>query len=254
MPEYKFKRLFFDIETSPNLVLSWRIGYNINLSPENIVEERRIICVSYKWEGEKKVHSLTWDQNKDDKKLLKEFIKILNQADEIVYQNGDRFDLPWIKTRCLFHKIQTLPSYKSFDTLKKIKSNFYLNSNRLDYVQKFTGSEGKISTTYSLWSDIFLNNCQKSLKKMVKYCEKDVRELEDLYHTILPYVEHNTHVGVAKGFPKYTCAHCGSFDLSKNKESYTKMGTVRIQMKCKSCKGHFTISHASYMAYLKEHG
>ena len=34
--EKKFKRLFFDIETSPNIVFSWNIGYNLNISYENI--------------------------------------------------------------------------------------------------------------------------------------------------------------------------------------------------------------------------
>ena len=32
------KRLFWDIETSPNVVLSWRIGYKINLDHDNILQ------------------------------------------------------------------------------------------------------------------------------------------------------------------------------------------------------------------------
>lgn len=99
------KRLFFDIETSPNIVTSWRIGYNLNISPDNIIHERAIICVCWKWEGEDEVHSLTWDKNQNDKQLLKKFIKVLNSADEIIGHNGDRFDIKWLRTRCIFHDI-----------------------------------------------------------------------------------------------------------------------------------------------------
>lgn len=31
-----FKRLFFDIETSPNIVFSWNIGRDISIDYENI--------------------------------------------------------------------------------------------------------------------------------------------------------------------------------------------------------------------------
>ena len=41
------RRLYFDCETSPNIVYSWRIGYKIELSHDSIIEERRIICISY---------------------------------------------------------------------------------------------------------------------------------------------------------------------------------------------------------------
>ena len=68
------KRLFFDIEVSPNIVFSWRSGYRLNIDPDNIIEERKIICVCWKWEGKDEIHSLTWDKKQDDKKLLKDFI------------------------------------------------------------------------------------------------------------------------------------------------------------------------------------
>jgi len=87
------KRLFFDIETSFNIGIFWRSGYNLTIQPDDIIKERAIICVSWKWEGKDEVHNLTWDKNQCDKKLLKDFVKILNQADEIVAHNGDRFDI-----------------------------------------------------------------------------------------------------------------------------------------------------------------
>ena len=118
--KYKnIKRLFFDIETSPMIVYSWRTGWKINIPTDNIIEDWRIICISYKWEGQEKVHTLSWDSNKCDKKLLEKFIKIANSADEIVAHNGDRFDIKKIRTRCLYHRIPMFPKYRSLDTLKR---------------------------------------------------------------------------------------------------------------------------------------
>ena len=51
-PKAAIKRLFFDIETSPMLVYSWRIGNKISLSHENIVKNWGIITICYKWEFE----------------------------------------------------------------------------------------------------------------------------------------------------------------------------------------------------------
>jgi hypothetical protein len=66
----KRKRLYFDIETSPNIGLFWSAGYKQKIDYSNIIKERAIICICYKWEDEKQVHSLNWDKNQSDKKLL----------------------------------------------------------------------------------------------------------------------------------------------------------------------------------------
>jgi hypothetical protein len=78
------KRLFFDIEVSANVGLFWNPGHKISISYENIIKERAIICICYKWAGKSKVSSLKWDKNQCDKKMLTEFLKIVDQADELV--------------------------------------------------------------------------------------------------------------------------------------------------------------------------
>src|SRR6056297_181468 len=55
-PAEKRKRLYFDIETSPNVTLTWRTGYKLNIPHDNIMEERAIICICYKWEGSDEVY------------------------------------------------------------------------------------------------------------------------------------------------------------------------------------------------------
>lgn len=246
------KRLFFDIETSPNIVLSWRTGYKLNIGHDSILQERGIICICYKWEDDEKVDYLTWDSKQNDRKMLEKFIKIAKEADQLIAHNGDRFDIKWVQTRCLYHRIPSFPKYQTLDTLKIAKSNFYFNSNRLDYIARFLGFDGKSEMSYQDWKDILLNKSKDAMNKMVSYCKKDVVLLEQVYKELSKYSEHKMHVGVLHGDEKWSCGHCGSQDVYCNKTRVTKMGTIRRQMYCRSCDGHTTISNKSYMNYLQE--
>jgi DNA polymerase elongation subunit (family B) len=103
------RRLFFDIETSPNVGFFWRPGHRISLSHENIIHERQIITVAWKWQGQKTVHHLAWDKDQNDKTLVTRFLKQMERADEIVAHFGDGFDIPWMRARALINGFRTLP-------------------------------------------------------------------------------------------------------------------------------------------------
>lgn len=67
--------MFFDIETSFNIGVFFSTGFSQVIMPEDIIHERAIICICWKWEGSDKVHSLHWTKEHSDGKLLKEFLK-----------------------------------------------------------------------------------------------------------------------------------------------------------------------------------
>lgn len=185
-PVTKVKRLIYDIETSPNIVFSWNIGGRQYLSIDNIIQERAIICISWKWEDDDKVHSLSWDKG-DDKKMLQKFALVINSADEIVTHNGDNFDTRWVRARCMFHGISVSSKFNSIDTLKLARKQFKLNSNKLNYIAQFLGLGSKLETSYNLWKEICLNNNKEALDKMVVYCENDVILLEKVYKALRVY-------------------------------------------------------------------
>lgn len=240
------KRLYFDIETSPNIGFFWSAGFKQKIDYDNIIKERAIICICYKWDGEKTVSYLTWDSKQSDKKMLSEFIKIANQADELIGHNGDKFDLAWIRTRCLFHKITMFPDYVTIDTLKVARQKFRFNSNRLNYIGRYLGIGEKIHTSYELWKNICLKNCKASMAKMVKYCQQDVKLLEQVFEQMSVHVKPKNHWGMIHGTSKHECRNCGSDELSKVKDRYTASGTHFIQYKCKTCHhyGQFPVTNA----------
>jgi DNA polymerase elongation subunit (family B) len=245
------KRLFFDIETSPNVVYSWRIGYNLNITHENIIDERKIICISYKWEDEDDIYTLTWDENLCDKQMLIDFIKVANQSDEMIAHNGDRFDIKWIRTRCIFHRIAMFPNYKTLDTLKKAKSGFNFNSNKLDYIAQFLGVGAKVKHSgFDMWKGVMKND-KTALSEMTNYCEGDIIVLEDVFLTMQNYIKMNTHAGVINNNLKYSCPCCSSENISLVKNIVTAMGTVKRLIDCLDCGYHYEISNSSYILYLK---
>jgi len=235
MTTTKRKRLYFDIETSPNIGFFWTAGFKLNISTESIIKERAIICICYKWEEDKVTHSLNWDSKQNDKKMLQDFIKVANEADELVGHNGDKFDLAWVRTRCLFHRIDMFPTYTTIDTLKVARSKFKFNSNKLNYIAKYLGIGQKIHTDYDLWKDIVLNKDKDAMDKMIKYCKMDVILLEKVHKELSLHIPAKTHYGVIFGSYKGSCPECGSDDIVRNNKRVTATGVVKVQMRCNTC-------------------
>jgi predicted PolB exonuclease-like 3'-5' exonuclease len=235
MEKIKRKRLFFDLESSPNIGFFWKSGFKLNIGTENIIKERAIICICYKWEGEKQVHSLNWDSKQCDKAMLQKFIKVANQAAELVAHNGDRYDLTWIRTRCLYHGIDMFPNYTTIDTLKISRSKFNFNSNKLDYIAKFLGVGQKIKTEFSMWRDIVLDNDKVAMSKMIKYCKMDVIVLERVFKALNAHILPKTNYAMIGSNERGNCPECGSKQIIVRAHRYTAIGGKRIQYQCRDC-------------------
>ena len=240
-------RLFWDIETSPNILYSWRTGYKINISHDNIITERAIICICYKWEKKKKVHTLQWDDG-CDKKLCKEFMEVMELADEMVAHNGDRFDIKWFRARCLKHNIGVPKDVTTVDTLKLSRSKFELNSHRLDYIAKFLLGYGKIDTSFDLWKGVIDGN-EQSMEYMLKYCKRDVSILQEVYEYIANYTKMKTHVGVVEGRDAWTCPACGSDHVHRDGIRVGASGVKRQRMRCNKCGHVYYISQVENKKY-----
>lgn len=183
--------------------------------------------------------------------MLVKFLKIVDQADECVAHNGDGYDIKWIRTRCAYHGLFCPDKINSYDTLKKARKQFRLNSNKLDYIAKFFGVGEKMDTGgFDLWVDVMKKN-PIAMKTMVEYCKKDVIILEKVFKKIYEYSEVNTHTGVAFGDYRWTCPKCGSQKIRGNGVYTTKSGTTRQRMRCKTCNGGWRVSNAVYRNFLE---
>ena len=245
------KRLYFDIETSPNIGYFWKTGYRERIGPEAIVEERKVICICWKIEGQDKVHSVTWDKKQNDYKAIKKFIEVANKADVLIGHNGDRFDIPWIRTRALYHRLEWPPKPVTTDTLKRARGNFRFNSNKLDYIAKYLGVGGKLETGgFDLWKNVISGN-EEALQRMVDYCKRDVVILEKVHQALINYVPVTSHAGAFTGGKIWTCPRCASTSVFQFNKRSTATGIIKYQMKCKKCYGYYTISGKAHSDYIK---
>ncbi len=246
----KIKRVHYDIETSPNIGIFWRAGFDQHISHDSIIQERKIVTIAWKFEDEKEVHALWWNHQMDDKEMIRKFLLVLDEADEAVAHFGDRFDFPWIKTRALFHGLNPVPLLKTIDTKAWASKYFYFNSNKLDYLAKFFGSSGKLHTDLQLWKDVCLKNDRNKLAYMVKYNKKDVIELEFVYKKLAPWVKPKTHVGVLTGLGKWTCPRTGSTNVKKSKTRVTSGGSISHQMQNLDDGSYYSISDSTFREYV----
>lgn len=233
--------LYLDIETSPLEGWFWGIGHKVSLSYDNITKESKIICICWKWGGEKRIHYADWGtQKQDDRSLLQKFVKVLRQADIVVGHNGDNFDLKIINTRLLYHRLPPAGKLPSEDTLKQLRRTFRLSSNRLDAVGRFLSLGRKLHTDYKLWTAVVKHKDKTAFKHMLSYCAQDVRLLEHIHKTISPYVEHKINAAVVLQRPRIACDACGS--LNTKVHDYRAYGQTPSQRRwCKDCGRLFPV-------------
>lgn len=245
----KPKRLFYDIETSYNIVKAWRVGYNLSLQPEDIIKERAIITIAYKWEGEDDVTVLSWNKG-CDKKIIEDFVKVMSEADEMVGHNLDRYDTKFIMGRALKHGIPALPKYQSTDTLKLAKKHFMLNSNKLDYIAQYLGIGHKTKHRgMEMWDDIILRNDPKALEEMIEYNVQDVFLTEQVYHKLMEYSLPKVNHASKQTGDKHTCPQCGSNHAELHKTYISSSGTKTRLMNCLNCSTNFTINNTNYTKF-----
>jgi len=248
----KFRRLFVDIETSPDFGLFWKTGYNLRIDYASIMRERAIAAIGYSWDGEKVVHCLCWNRARNDKQMLHDFWPIIAKADEVVGHNIKKFDLPWLRTRLLFHRLAPIPPVVPVDTYVWAKSHFYLNSNTLDYLAKFLGIGNKVKTDYDLWVQTCYKNDRAALRRMMFYCRGDVRLLKKVYARLAEVAPHHTNQAVWAGLSSWRCPHCKSDNVGRIKIRVTPFGITRNQMQCNVCRRYYTVSQRAYVAMQKE--
>jgi uncharacterized protein YprB with RNaseH-like and TPR domain len=235
-----FRRLFFDIETSLQKAVVWGTGKQY-IGPENITDTYGIICISWKWQGEKVTHCRAWE-SLDDKALLEYFVPIMHSADQIVAHNGDRFDTPWIRTRCLLHGIPMSPEFVSIDTLKAAWSRFrFPKGSRLDAIAEFLGLGRKIHARLELWKGCLAED-PKALNRMMTYNRQDVRVLEAIYEMMAPYLLPKTH----RGASLIECPDgCGK-TMTVQKRRPTAKGSRMVQLQCRSCGTYLSVAESRY--------
>lgn len=233
--------LAFDIETAPSK------GYYFDLYKEgNIVsntDEWYILCASWKWLDEKKVHSIALidhgfnPKKPDDWPVVEKLWLLFNEADVIYAHNGDQFDIKKSNTRFVVHGLKPPSEYKQMDTKKIAKKYFGFESNKLDDLAKQLGLGRKMPTGgFELWMKCMAGE-RDAWAKMVQYNKHDVVLLEKVYLRLRGW--HKTHPNLSFFTRNHMeCTVCSSRNVKKDGIEYYR-GAISQRWQCNDCGKHY---------------
>jgi hypothetical protein len=240
------KILILDIETRPVLGYAWT-KYQQDLL--KIAQDREIICFGWKWLHEKRTHVLAVSDYRSykphkvdqDKGLVRELRKLLDEADIVVAHNGKSFDVPIIYARIAHFGMGPPSPVKCVDTKIIAQKRLGFVSNTLADLAQFFGCPPK-DTHHGLylWFDCFVNNNQSAWRKMKAYNAQDVRTLEALYLKLRVWDDRHpnislenlacpvcasTHIrfagwnrAISWRRKRYQCLDCGKFASGKREK------------------------------------
>lgn len=128
-------------------------------------------------------------RDKDDKKIIKSAVEEIKKYDRIIGWYSSRFDIPYIRSRAIFHGIE-FPSYKELyhtDLYYLARNKLALHSNRLKSVCQFFEIKAKNHPmTPQLWIDSGAGK-KEALKIVLMHCREDVCSTDMTYNILLKY-------------------------------------------------------------------
>lgn len=223
--------LLLDIETAPNTAMVWGLWkQNINL--DFLVQSGYILCWAAKWLGAAKVEFCGLNTH-TPRAMLARVHRLLSEAECVVHFYGSKFDIPTLNKEFLLYGLLPPAPYTQLDLLQVVRKTFKFPSNKLDYVAKALGLEGKLKHRGAdLWIGCMAED-PACWREMREYNIRDVRVLEEVYKKLLPWITNHPHMGLHGGRPS-ACPNCASDKLESRGFAYTKLSSYR-RYRCVDC-------------------
>lgn len=229
--------LLVDLETSPILGWAWD-GWETTLL--EIEQDSRILCFSYKWLGDKKVQNVSiWQFKKklnrfnlDDWPVVEKLWNLFNEADVIVAQNGNKFDIKVANTRFLYHGLTPPSEHKDVDTLVIARRYFKMSFNSLDHLCRFLKIPRKADPgSKKTWFDC-MDGKAEAWHRMISYNNKDVVCLDGVYNRMKGW--YKAHPNLTLLTRNFTCPTCTSRNLKKDGFRFNRTGKYQRWV-CRDC-------------------
>lgn len=234
------KILLLDIETAPMVSYTWGL-WDQNVALNQIKSDWHVLSWSAKWLGDSASKIMYMDQRdakniEDDKAILKQIWKLLDECDILITQNGKAFDSKKLNARFILAGFQPPSSYRHIDTLLLAKKHFAFTSNKLEYMSdklctKYKKLKHATFGGFELWKECLAGN-KKAWAQMEKYNKHDVLALEELYSKLIPWDNGINFNAYSESFTS-VCT-CGSEDFVRNGYAYTNAAKYQ-RYKCVKC-------------------
>ena len=129
-------------------------------------------------------------RDKNDTRIIKSAVEEIKKYDRILTYYGSRFDIPYTRSRALYHKME-FPAYRDLyhtDLYYVARSKFAIHSNRLGAICQFFGIEAKNHPmTPELWQRAGAGQ-PEALKEILTHCEEDVCSTDEVFELLLDHM------------------------------------------------------------------
>jgi DNA polymerase III epsilon subunit-like protein len=172
----------------------------------------------------------------DDSRIMKGVWEMMNEADVIIWHNGDKFDYRKLNTRFLIHGMNPVLPFISIDTLKHSRRMFSHSSNKLDDLNGDLKLRQKVEHEgFPLWKACD-NGDNKAIKRMFDYNTGDIFAEEDLYLRIRQWIKPHPNLSLHITDEKVErCPTCLSDDLKAERKGYFTKTARYETFRCNSC-------------------
>ena len=194
----------------------WDLKQNGYISPNNLIEPARTICLAWKWLGEEEVYFAAEWKPGGHTKMVEKAHAVLDEADYVVGWNSKNFDCKHLRTEFIKAGLTPPAPHKDLDLMLTARRNFGFMSNRLSYVAQELGAGQKLETGgAALWRTLRYGKgaeLKEAQRLMEQYNKQDVLLTEELYDILLPWVD-GLNIPLYEGSEDVLCSNCGSDNI-----------------------------------------
>lgn len=171
-----------------------------------------------------------------EKALLEDMTRRMLDADVWLTHYGKGYDIPFINTRLLYHRLPTLPPvFPHIDTWKISRYQLKLRNNRLNTIAKFLNThdeKNEIQPEQWLYA---LGGDKKSMGYIVEHCRRDVLVLKEVYLRLRGLMsDHPSFLLASAVQERGACNICGTARL--HARGYHLTRTRKYQrFQCQKC-------------------
>lgn len=225
--------LLYDLEVSRDIVAGY--GNKWEFKVVKTIRHQELMCYSYKWLGEKKIHFVSRHDFKTYKAFVQSLADVLDKADIAIAHNGVGFDNRMSNRFFIKERVMPPSMYRSIDTLKVARTVFKFQSNSLRDLAEYLGLSEKATVTYAELEDDFMSKkpSEKTVRMMKRYNNQDVKVLEEIYLLFRPFIKNHPNLGVILQ-KRDVCAKCGGSHLQARGREARVAGMVQ-RWYCNDC-------------------
>lgn len=166
-----------------------------------------VLCMSYESSDEPgKIHTLRTDElnpkdwkrgvRGNDREIVKQANEVIREHDIIIAHNGRFFDIPFLRTRALVHRLAPLHDMVIVDPVRVARSKLRFQRNTLArMLDTLDIGDKKTPLDLSVWMDVLHNGNPEAMDTIVEHCEADVKALSAMLPFVRPFIKQFDSMG-----------------------------------------------------------